>query len=73
MMNNPRKVKFLLSLATIALVALFAVVCFQLTNIIKIKNKMASQENTIQQLEQTIDYYKDKIPNNNHDEITQRR
>ncbi len=69
-MNNPKKVKLIISLATLILVALFVIVCFQLVNIIKIKNKLSSQNKTIHQLERTLDYYKDKIPDNNYDEIT---
>ena len=68
-MNNQKKVKALFSLSILIIVALFVTVVFQLVNIVKIKNNINSQKQQIEQLEQQLDYYENKEPETNYEEV----
>ena len=69
-MINQKKVKTLLSLAIIIIVSLFVVVAFQLVNISKMSNALNSKKDQIQQLQQQLDYYQNKTPQSDYEEIT---
>lgn len=68
-MNNQKKVKALFSLSILIIVALFVTVVFQLINIVKIKNNIITQNQQIEQLEQQLDYYQNKEPETNYEEV----
>ncbi len=68
-MNNQRKVKFLIAIAMLFAIALFVVVIVQIVNIAKTQNKLTNQQQQIEQLEKELDYYKNKLPNEDYDEI----
>ncbi len=57
-----KRIKFVIALATIILVALFALSVFQLVDLYKTKKEISAQRNQISQLEKELDYYKNKQP-----------
>ena len=59
-MKTRSKVKILILLAVLIVVALIAISVFQLVKIIQTQNKITSQEQQIEQLEKELDYYKNK-------------
>lgn len=69
-MNSQKKVKFLIFLAIAIVITLLVVVTFQLVNIIKINNKIDSQNQQITQLEKELDYYKNKQPQSDYEIIS---
>ena len=69
-MENQKKVKLLIILSILIIVALFTVIVFQLVNIFKSKKELASQQQKIEQLEEDLDYYKNKLPNEDYKVIT---
>ena len=69
-MKSQAKVKMLISLAVVVVIALFALVCFQLVNIHKANKQIRIQQQQISQLQQKIDSF-EKAPDSNHDTITQ--
>ena len=69
-MENQKKVKLLIILSILIIVALFTVIVFQLVNIVKSKKELASQQQKIEQLEEDLDYYKNKLPNEDYKVIT---
>ena len=68
-MNIQKKVKSIIFFAILLVIVLFATVIIQLVNIHKTKQTIAAQEQQIQQLEKTLDYYESKLPNKDHDSI----
>ena len=68
-MNNQKKVKFLIAVAMLFAIALFVIVVAQIVNISKTQNKLANQQQQIEQLEKELDYYKNKLPNEDDEEI----
>lgn len=68
-MNNQKKVKFLIAVAMLFAIALFVIVVAQIVNISKTQNKLANQQQQIEQLEKELDYYKNKLPNEDYEEI----
>ena len=68
-MNNQRKVKFLIATAMLFAIALFVVVIAQIVNITKTQNKLTNQQQQIEQLEKELDYYKNKLPSEDYEEI----
>ena len=68
-MNSQKKVKFLIFLAIVIVITLLVVITFQLVNIIKINNKIDSQNQQITQLEKELDYYKNKQPQTDYEII----
>ncbi len=69
-MNSQKKVKFLIFLAILVVITLFVVIVFQLVNIIRINNKLDSQYQQISQLEEQLDYYKNKQPQSDYETIS---
>lgn len=69
-MNSQKKVKFLIFLAIAIVITLLVVITFQLVNIIKINNKIDSQNQQITQLEKELDYYKNKQPQSDYEIIS---
>ena len=67
-MNSQAKVKAVILLAIVIMIALFSVIGFQLYKIIDIKREISSQQQTISKLQQQIDYY-EKAPDGAHDNI----
>lgn len=68
-MKSQAKVKFLILLAVIVLIALFSIVGFQLIKISQIKKEISNQQNQIDSLQQQLDYY-EKLPSTDHDSIS---
>ena len=68
-MNNQKKVKLLIAFAMLIVVALFVTVVAQIVNISKTQNKLANQQQQIEKLEKELDYYKNKLPNEDYEEI----
>lgn len=68
-MKSQAKVKMLISLAIIVLIAMFVLVGFQIVNIHKANKQIKSQQQQISQLQQQIDAY-EKIPGSDHNTIT---
>lgn len=69
-MNNQKKVKLLIAFCLLIVVALATAVVFQLIDISKTKKQLNNQEKQIEQLEQDLDYYKNKLPNSDFDTIS---
>ncbi|MBQ8615857.1 MAG: hypothetical protein IJ415_04750 [Clostridia bacterium] len=69
-MKSQTKVKSVILLAIVILIALFGLVGFQLFKIIQANNKIESQQQQIANLQQQVDYYNNKSPNSNHEIIT---
>ena len=67
-MSIQKKVKFLISLAILVLIALCSVVVVQTFNISKAKKQLANQKHQIEQLEKQIDSY-EKQPGSDYEEI----
>ena len=68
-MKSQKKIKFLIFLSILLIVALFSIVVFQLVNTIKINNKLDQQSKQISQLEKELDYYQNKQPDSNFETI----
>lgn len=68
-MTQTRKVKFLISLAILIIVALFAVTIVQIVKINTAKNQIAKQQEQIQQLEKQLNSY-EKTPNGDFETIS---
>ena len=68
-MNTQKKVKFLIAVAMLFIVTLFVIVVAQIVNIAKTKNELSSQQQQIEQLEKELDYYKNKLPSKDYEEI----
>lgn len=56
-----KRIKFIITLATIILAALFVITIFQLVDLYKTKKVLIAQREQISQLERQLDYYKNKI------------
>ncbi|MBQ9795796.1 MAG: hypothetical protein IJW36_02385 [Clostridia bacterium] len=69
-MKSQAKVKFLIMLAVVILIAIFALLSFQLFKINQIKKQIAIQKNQISNLEQQIDFYENKQESTEYDTIT---
>ena len=57
---NGKRIKFIIFLAVIVLIALFTLTIFQLVDLHKTKKELTSQRDQITQLEKELDYYKNK-------------
>ena len=68
-MTGQKKVKLVISLAILIIVALFAIVTIQIVNISKAKKEISNQQKQIQQLEKQLNSY-EKTPNADYEEIT---
>ena len=68
-MTPQKKVKFLIGLAILIVIILFSVVVFQIIQINKTKTEIANQEKQIEQLQQELDYHKNKQPSSDYEEI----
>ena len=66
-MNNQKKIKLLLAFTLLIIVTLLSVVVFQLVDIVKTKKYRSLQEEKIKQLEQQLDYYQNKNPDNDYE------
>ena len=69
-MKSQAKVKFLIMLAILILIALFSLIGFQLYKIIKTENRINAQQEQITKLKQELDYYNNKLIENEHNSIT---
>lgn len=68
-MKSQAKVKFIILLSIMVMVALFVIIGFQLFKIGKVKKQISAQQYQIQQLQKELDYY-NNIPNGPHNSIT---
>ena len=68
-MKNQKKVKFLIAIAMLFAIALFVIVIAQIVNIAKTQTKLTNQQQQIEKLEKELDYYKNKLPNQDYEEI----
>ena len=68
-MNSTARIKFVIAVALLIIIALFSIVVFQLINISKIKKEINAQQHQIQQLEKVLDQ-NNKTPNTDYDSIT---
>ena len=59
-MNSPKRIKFIIGLAIIIVVALLTVIVFQIVNITKAKKEIAKQQDQIRELNEKLDYYQNK-------------
>lgn len=62
-MKSQAKIKSIIFLATIALVALFAIVVTQLIFINKTRKELNLEKQQLQELNKKLDYYENKYPN----------
>ena len=69
-MQSQRKIKFLIALALLLIICLLTVVVFQLINISKTNKKISLQQEQIQQLQQELDYHKNKLPSEEYNPVT---
>ena len=69
-MNSTRRIKFIIGLAILIVIALIAVVVFQLITLNKTKKELLQQQQQIERLQQEVDYYSNKQPNADYDSIT---
>ena len=67
-MSDQKKIKLIISLAILIIIALFAIVLFQIVNISKSKKEIANQQKQIHQLEKQLNFY-EKTPNTDYEEI----
>ncbi len=67
-MTIQKKVKLIISLAILIIIALCVTVVFQVVNISKINKEIHAQEKQIQQLENQLDAYS-KLPGTDYEEI----
>ena len=67
-MRSQTKVKFIISLAIIILVAMVCVVGYQLVSISKVRNQIRPQQQKISSLQEKLDSY-EKTPNEEYEEI----
>ena len=70
-MQSQRKIKFLIALALLLIICLLTVVVFQLINISKTNKKISLQQEQIQQLQQELDYHKNKLPSEKYNPVTE--
>lgn len=66
-MANQRKIKLLIALAIIILIALFALITTQLIFIGKTNKELRTQQKEIEELNRKLDYYENKLPDNGYD------
>ena len=66
-MANQRRIKFLIALAIIILIALFALITTQLIFIGKTRKELTSQQKEIEELNRKLDYYENKLPDSGYD------
>ena len=59
-MNSPKRIKFIIMLAIVIVVALLGVIVFQIVNIAKAKKEIAKQQEQIRELNEKLDYYNNK-------------
>lgn len=69
-MTSQKKVKFLIGLAILIVVALLVTTIFQLVTIAKTNKELKAQQHQIETLNKELDYYQNKLPSN-YEEITQ--
>ena len=69
-MKTQLKVKSIILLAIVVVIALFGLIGFQLFKIYQHTLTIQNQQKQITSLQEEIDYLKDKIPNENFDSIT---
>lgn len=55
-----KRIKFIIFLAIVTLIALFALTVFQLIDLHKTKKQLTFQQEQISQLEKELDYYQNK-------------
>lgn len=68
-MKSQAKVKFVIFLALIIIVAMLSLLCFQLVKINQVKKKIYSQQQQISQLQEQLDYFNNKTTDSEHDSI----
>ena len=68
-MSIQKKVKLLISLAILIIIALFSIVVIQIINISKANKEIHRQQEQIQRLENQLDSY-NKTPNTDFEEIS---
>ena len=68
-MKSQAKVKFFILLAIMVVVALFGLLGFQLYKIIQANKQISLQQQQISSLQKQMDYYENKLPNTEHDNI----
>lgn len=69
-MQSQGRIKFLIFLATIILVGLFVFSIYQIVDLSKTRKQLTEQQEIIQQLEEEIDYLKNKQPDQDYETIT---
>ena len=69
-MESQARVKFLIFIAILVLVGLFSLIGFQLYKIIETENRINNQQEQITKLQQQLDYYNNKIIEEEHNSIT---
>lgn len=67
-MKTQAKVKFLITMAIIVLIAMFALVGFQLVRLSQARKKIALQQQQISLLQKQLDSY-EKTPDTNYEDI----
>ena len=65
---NTKKIKTVIALCVVVIISLLGVSIFLTTKIFIAKQKLADQNNKIQELEQVVNNY-ENLPNNDNEEI----
>ena len=68
-MHSQIKIKFIIFLAILLPIVLFAVIGFQLFKINQVQKEISKQQTQIEQLQNKLDYYENKLPDGEHDSI----
>lgn len=69
-MKSQKKVKFLLFISVLVVAALLFITVYQVISISKTKKEITNQKEQIEQLEEELEYYKNKLPNSDYTPIT---